>query len=364
MGEKSGISKITGHRFFDLYSAVVLAVVIIAFQSSSAEGQTSFFRLALKNYIEETSASLSAIAQSSNIVDINNLAAHDGRTSGQDKEEAVIITPDISLIQQNSIVATGLVSDNYIVPRLSKNQITEYTVQSGDRLSFIASDYGVTLNSIIWANGMKDSDTIQPGQILRIPPVSGVIHKVKNGDTVSSIAKKYGANEAKIIIFNSLSQDGKLKISEEVIVPDGKVANPALAISYYTTKADAQRFSLLPDLGSFFMLPTSGFNWGKIHGRNGVDIANSCGTPIYAAADGQVELAVDSGFNGGFGKFVKIIHSNGAESIYAHASKIEVKEGQNVTKGQVIAMMGTTGRSTGCHLHFEIHGAKNPLVKN
>ena len=111
------------------------------------------------------------------------------------------------------------------------------------------------------------------------------------------------------------------------------------------------------------MLPAIGFNWGRIHGRNGVDVANSCGTPIYAAADGSVTSAKTSGWNGGFGKFLKILHSNGTETLYAHVSRLLVAAGEYVTKGQQIAVMGSTGRSTGCHLHFEVHGAKNPLAK-
>jgi len=334
-------------------------------QGSHAEGQSNFFKLALKNYIEETSASLTTIAQSSNIVDINNLAASDGRTSGQDNTKTTIVTPDISLVQQNSIVATAHASEDYVSPS-ERNQITEYTVQPGDRLSFIASDYGVTLNSIVWANNLKDNDSIKPGQVLRIPPVSGVIYKVKKGDTTGLIAKQFGADEAEIISFNSLPRDGKLQLNEEIIIPGGRIEDSkAESVSNYgDVKANNQRFASLPDLGNYFIFPTNGFNWGKIHGRNGVDIANSCGTPIYAAADGKIAVADDSGWNGGFGKFIKIEHSNSTETLYAHTSKIEVKEGDEVTKGQFIALIGTTGHSTGCHLHFEVHGAKNPLAKN
>ena len=119
----------------------------------------------------------------------------------------------------------------------------------------------------------------------------------------------------------------------------------------------------MPNLGDFFMLPTNGYNWGRIHGRNGVDLGNSCGTPIYAAAEGSVAVADGVGYNGGFGKFVKVIHSNGTETLYAHATKLLVATGDYVTRGQMIALMGSTGRSTGCHLHFEVHGARNPLAK-
>ena len=94
-----------------------------------------------------------------------------------------------------------------------------------------------------------------------------------------------------------------------------------------------------------------------------MDVANACGTPIYAAADGTITLSDAIGYNGGFGKFIKMSHPNGTETLYAHTSRLLVNVGDQVTRGQQIAVMGSTGRSTGCHVHFEVHGAKNPLAK-
>ena len=144
-------------------------------------------------------------------------------------------------------------------------------------------------------------------------------------------------------------------------MPDGKKGSATVASSVQSSTT--KLFSYLPNLGDFFRWPTTGFNWGSIHGRNGVDIANSCGTPIYAAAEGTVTVVDATGWNGGFGKYLKIQHANGTETLYAHTTKILVTAGNYVTKGLQIALMGTTGRSTGCHLHFEVHGAKNPLAK-
>ena len=121
-------------------------------------------------------------------------------------------------------------------------------------------------------------------------------------------------------------------------------------------------------MGGYFTHPTAGigYNWRRIHGRNGVDIASTRGTDIFAAADGVVAIADAVGYNGGFGKYIKIIHKgpNGEnlETLYAHANQILVNVGDYVQKGQHIAEMGTTGRSTGNHLHFEVHGARNPLL--
>lgn len=280
-------------------------------------------------------------------------------TGGQDTNINITETMD-----QSSVMAHNPANSEYAdYVGGKRSQVMEYTVQEGDTLSFIASDFGVTMNSIIWANSLKNVDSVKPGQILKIPPISGVIHEIKKGDTLSSIAKLYTAEEGKISDFNQLPKTGELTIGDQIIVPDGQIKTVATTRVATTAKTTAKPFSYLPNLSDFFMLPTSGFNWGKVHGRNGVDIANSCGTPIYAAAGGNVVTALASGWNGGFGKYIKIIHDNGTETLYAHASKLLVESGTTVGKGDKIALMGTTGRSTGCHLHFEVHGAQNPLSK-
>ncbi|MEK7604070.1 MAG: M23 family metallopeptidase, partial [Patescibacteria group bacterium] len=234
-----------------------------------------------------------------------------------------------------------------------------YTVQPGDSLSFIARDYGVSVESIMWANGLRDSNSVREGNVLKIPPVSGVIHTVKKGDTISTIAKKYAADSADIIAYNDLPKDGKLQINDELIVPDGKITRKT------ATGRTTPNFAHLPNLDGYFAHPTKGLGritqW--IHGRNGIDVANSYGTPIYASADGVIVRATGNGWNGGYGLFVKMSHSNGTDTLYAHLSKVLVDSGQSVQKGQQIGNMGSSGRSTGSHLHFEVHGAKNPLIK-
>lgn len=305
--------------------------------------------------------------QSSNqFADISTLVA--ANQSGQGGQDQITVAP--LPINDNSFMAHNPISTDYIdTTGLKRNQVTEYTVQSGDLLSFIASDYGVSMNSIIWSNNLTNSDSLQPGQILKIPPVSGIIHTVKKGENIASLAKKYGVEEVKIVEFNDLPQSGEIQVGDELIVPDGQLKTTYLATSTAVPKLGTskinvnQRFAYLPDFGDYFMLPTSGYNWGRIHGRNGVDMANKCGTPIYAAADGSVATSDGTGYNGGFGKYIKLIHDNGTETLYAHATKLLVGAGESVAKGQQIALMGSTGRSTGCHLHFEVHGARNPMIK-
>lgn len=336
------------------------------FKGATNEGQTTLFSNIILQYIEETSASVNSYTKSNiQMADTSSLTAINSNDFGQGGQE-IQVSPQT--INENSFIAHNPVSSNYIESTsLRRSQVLEYTVQEGDALSFIASDYGVSMNTIIWANGLKDADSISPGQTLKIPPVSGVLHNVQKGDTLALIAKKYGVEEAKIIDFNSLPQGGQISIGELIIVPDGQIKtirqSSTTSIASIPKTSTNSRFSYLPDLKDFFMPPTGGYNWGKIHGRNGIDVANSCGTPIYAAAPGSVTVADAAGYNGGFGKFIKILHDNETETLYAHASKLLVEVGAKVEKGEKIALMGTTGRSTGCHLHFEVHGARNPLAK-
>jgi len=268
----------------------------------------------------------------------------------------------MSTIQDNSIVSRGTILTDIIDEFSDRgSEVATYEVQEGDMISFIASDFGVSVETIIDANNLKSADEITPGTKLKIPPIDGIIHKIKKGDTVESIASLYSADTEKIISFNGLPKDGNLQIDAEIIVPGGKIKKASS--TYVAQSVSAKRFTYLPSLDDFFSIPTYGFNWGIIHGRNGVDVANSCGTPISASAEGTVTLTKESGWNGGFGKFIKISHANGTETLYAHLSKVLTSIGNYVAKGQTIGLMGTTGRSTGCHLHFEVHGARNPLAK-
>jgi len=334
---------------------------VLIFKGTSGEGQANLFSNFIRSYVEETSASIITIVQSQNqLADINSLVALSGQNLGRGGEKSNNL--DLSTIQESSIIAHDPVTTDYIEAGFINNQVLEYTVQPGDLLSFIASDFGVCTEAIIWANNLTNANSIKPDQVLRIPPVCGVIHKVKSGDTVSSIAKKYGVTANKILAFNNRKEGQPLDVNEELIVPGGQIKSSTTAKSSTQTTV-TKRFSYLPDLGDYFMIPTQGRPSQGLHGRNGADKANSCGTPIYAAAEGNVTTADAVGYNGGFGKFIKITHPNGTETLYAHASKLLITAGQNIAKGQLIALMGSTGRSTGCHLHFEVHGARNPLIK-
>lgn len=336
-----------------------MAIAILLIKGT--DSQNNLFNAFVKRTLVETSASISSPnkpSTGSHLADISGLAAWENGTALEGRGGPGP-TLEPTTVQENAIFAHNPATTDYADTIAEKRiGIAEYTVQPGDSLSFIARDYGVSIESIMWANGLRDSNSIREGNLLKIPPVSGVIHTVKSGDTISTIAKKYGVEAETIIAYNALPQGGKLQIKDELIVPDGKIARVTVARS-------ALSFAHLPNLDNYFANPTNGL--GRIsqwlHGRNGIDVANSYGTPVYAAADGTVVGAAGSGWNGGYGLFVKISHPNSTNTLYAHLSKSLVTVGQTVQKGQQIGNMGSSGRSTGSHLHFEVHGAKNPLVK-
>ncbi|MEK7138652.1 MAG: peptidoglycan DD-metalloendopeptidase family protein, partial [Patescibacteria group bacterium] len=348
---------------FNLYGTIFLAVLILVFRGAGNSGQGSIFSAFVQNTIEETAASVLFQEKGSPnayLADISSLTPWENGSAQQLSRGQGGPEPSLEpvTVQENSIFAHNPAATDYIEKTAEKRGgVVEYTVQRGDKLSFIALDYGVSVESIMWANGLR-SEKIVEDQILKIPPVSGVIHTVKKGETIGSIAKKYAVKPENIVAYNSLPQNGELKVNDELIVPDAKIKG---STGIFATRNSA--FSHLPNLGDYFLIPATGYNWGRIHGRNGVDVANSCGTSILAAADGTVAVSDAVGWNGGFGKFIKLIHPNGTETLYSHVSKLLVSAGEAVSRGQLIALMGSTGRSTGCHLHFEVHGARNPLVK-
>lgn len=236
----------------------------------------------------------------------------------------------------------------------TRDGLLAYKVQKGDTLSKIASNFGISLNTIFWANSSLGNN-IRPGQELVILPVSGVLHQIEEGETVDSVAEFYGVASSKILQYNKQAANG-LRIGSTLVIPDAKPKKTFASASI----AD------LPNYPGYFILPTTGWNWGKLHYFNGVDIANACGTPIYASAEGLVIKQNESGWNDGYGGFVEIEHPNGSVTKYAHTQKNLVAVGDYVLQGDIIARIGNTGNvhgPTGCHLHFEIRGARNPFAK-
>ncbi len=268
----------------------------------------------------------------------------------------------------------------------SRDQIVYYVVEDGDTISGIASRFDVEPSTILWANNLSSVAYIKAGQRLDILPVDGVKYEVKKGDTIGALAKKFKASDINIIAYNHLPADGSLRIGDALIIPDGVMPAPPKPAPSPRALAEAQQRKTSQHItNKYFVFPTTGRISQGLHGYNGVDIANQCGTPIYASADGIVSVlrtTESRSKNGpsvyqGYGNHIKIEHMNGTLTLYAHLESIFVAEGQRVAQGDSIATMGGgfeyvdgrlvrmegAGRSTGCHLHFEVRGAKNPFAR-
>ncbi len=239
-------------------------------------------------------------------------------------------------------------------------EIIDYEVKSGDTLSTIARKFGISQETILGANDGLNANQIKPGQQIKILPVTGVAHTVKSGDTLETVAKKYQADSQSILDFpfNDVGDDLKLKVGQVLIVPDGvKESAPAIKKpqpQYLAQGPSSAAFSA-PG-GAKFVWPTVSKGISQYYAwyHPGVDLPNPASPPIVAAESGTVVVA---GWpdNYGYGNRVVIDHGNGYQSLYAHLSNIYVSNGQSVSRGQVVGQMGSTGRSTGTHLHFEIH---------
>ncbi|HBE89760.1 MAG: hypothetical protein A3G57_02395 [Candidatus Andersenbacteria bacterium RIFCSPLOWO2_12_FULL_45_8] len=243
---------------------------------------------------------------------------------------------------------------------IKKSQI--YTIQPGDTIAGIAAQFNVSTNTILWANGLSSSDTINVGDHLTILPTTGVLHTVNSGDTLLAIADKYDVDAKDVAQYNDLSDTSKLSVGQKLIVPDGYIAprSAPRIVADETHVADGPVPPASSDTSAGFIWPTSSkhisqyFRWG----HTGIDIDNRSLPPIYAAAAGTVEF---TGFLGGYGNLVIINHGGGLVTYYAHNSAIYVSKGASVNQGQTIAKVGSTGRSTGPHLHFEVRQQGRPI---
>ncbi|MFA5934009.1 MAG: M23 family metallopeptidase [Candidatus Paceibacterota bacterium] len=275
------------------------------------------------------------------------------------KSVDVIIVDDSALLSEMG--PSGTSAD--VEDEVDSEQINSiYVVRSGDNLSSIAKMYDVSVNTIIWMNSLKRGQTLTTGQQLIILPISGVQYTVKKGDTRKSIAKKFNADADEIGKFNGITDDTKLAIGDIIIIPDGEITAPVVLKKSSVSKSIFKDYSS-PVLNGYFGFPVHGVLTQGLHDgfKHAVDIGAPRGSSIYAAASGTVVTASGSGYNGGYGKYVVIRHDNGTQTVYGHMSQVNISVGQQVEKGSIIGLVGNTGRSTGSHVHFEVHGAANPL---
>ena len=288
--------------------------------------------------------------------DTNNLVSNDLFFS--QNNQLAHESPDLKIIQDNFVygistprILTAQTMGDILGESSSQTQkeVQDYIVEQGDTIDSVAKAFGVSTTTIALSNNISKSSSLRAGQVLAILPVDGVLHVVKSGDTIGLIAKNYKAKEDAIASFNNVANEGDIFIGDILIIPGGVIPVKSAPVT------QAQ----LPN--SFFIYPAEGKITQALHYYNAVDVANQCGTPIYATASGIIQKVR---FDYRYGNYVTILHNNGVTTYYGHLQTIFVKPGDSVTLGDRIALMGRTGtESTGCHVHFQVTGVTNPLAK-
>ena len=407
-----------GKRTFQLLFAGSSLALLLTPSIASASFLSKITRVAEADILAATGTSVSTNSQKIEIAEPNiGPNSLDGTlTPIDDSITNAALVPKVGPVGSTVEVAE--------IPE-SGGQIIIYTVHAGDTIGSVAQMFGVTRQTVMSSNNLTAGEALKVGDILAIPPVSGKIHLVKKGDTLATLAKKYSVSALDIAVYNDLDADSTLTAGDTIIIPDitndssvdttpssdtpttdndtrtstvpatkptspKTVPNPKKSIVVPTAEEKAEmeksasemddgegpltahpmRVDIKTDLGKALLRPVSITVSRRTQGAHdifgsAVDLGAPIGTPIMAAADGIVVLARSAGYNGGYGEYVIImsnINGNIVQTIYAHMSEVIATVGEQVKRGEVIGKVGQTGLATGPHVHFEVHGALNPLT--
>lgn len=348
------------------FSLIFMPIMVMGFVPAKAEASIIGKVLAL--FSSEASAE-------EPITDVNEQAETRSTQSLPLLEAATNIDPNpskegggITVINDTALSSnvgpSGTFAD--IETRERQGTMTTYKVHRGETLAQIAKMFGVSVDTIMWANDLERGTALREGQTLVILPMNGVLYTVKKGDTLSSIARKYKGDVDEILEYNDTGGNTTLVPGDTLLIPNGENNTIKASTPKTTPKTTtASRFASYPSYSGYYLYPLQkGIKTQGIHGHNGVDFGASRGTPVYASADGVVKVSNYRDGNpwfGGYGNYIMVEHQNGTQTLYAHLSGVDVSVGDEVRQGQAIGKTGNTGRSTGPHLHFEVRGAKNPF---
>lgn len=321
--------------------------------------------------LQNSQLSLEANVSSASILEDKNNKNEKQKDKDSKKDDVINPNANVSIVADTSLLpATGPlgVSDGKDVADTSLDQTSVYVVRKGDTVAEIAKMFGVSVNTILSANDLKKGAKLAEGDVLFILPITGIEHTVKKGQTLKGLAKLYKVDIADILQFNGITEETKLAVGDKIMIPGGEMIDeggdkpaanlgsaPARDKNYYETHP-------IRSLAGYFIDPVpTGHKTQGLHGpgHRGIDIGAPTGTPIYASAGGVVSVA-HTGWSGGYGNMVIIEHPNGTKTLYGHMTKIITYTGAQVAQGEVIGLVGSTGHSTGPHLHFEVFNAKNP----
>ncbi len=264
------------------------------------------------------------------------------------------------------------------IPTRPRVDVITYTVDAGDTIFGIAERFSLKPETVLWANTriLRDNPhRLQVGQMLNILPVDGTYHKWSAGESLQKVAEFYGVDVMAIVewpgnpfdLYEVDIENPDISPGTMLIVPGGTREmvdygppriprdNPAVARTYGPGHCGVLTEGIVGD--GVFMWPApehwlSGYDYSPETNHNGIDIAGDMGDPIWAVDDGVVVYAGWS--YSGYGNLVVIDHGNGWQSLYAHLETIFVSCGESVYQGATVAAMGSTGNSSGAHLHFEL----------
>jgi murein DD-endopeptidase MepM/ murein hydrolase activator NlpD len=317
----------------------------------------------------ETGATLSKISETygvsiDDIMKSNELENQHRLYEGQ----TLYIPRDSESVHSTLLYVQGL--KNEAVQKLKQApplQMTEYAVKNGDTLWNIANAFDLDVNTIFGCNKLSEGDILKVGSIVQVPNQDGIFETVKSGQTLDKLAKEYSIYPEAIASANGITDPSFLKQGDRIFLPGAKVAalvesggRTRAVASGVMDKVTAKRGFGWPVVGKI----SSSYGWRRHPIRKnrdfhtGLDIRAPRGRTIVASAAGKV---VHSGWMGGYGRTIVISHPGNITTLYAHCSQLLVKVGSSVKRGQAIAKVGSTGRSTGNHLHFEVRSGGSPM---
>lgn len=276
-------------------------------------------------------------------------------------------TPDIVFVEKTSVLAIvppvtvtskvlGAILGEGIIDLSTNTEILHYIVEDGDTIESVAEKFEVSSRTIFWANDLASSSSLAVGQEIIVLPVSGTLHLVRAHDTLSEISVWYKADADDIVEFNELTSPEGIFAGDLLVIPDGIMPKTL------------PQGRLTPLANSYFIYPvprSHSLSQG-LHAFNAVDLSNGkCSQPVYAAAGGTTQRV---GYQSVAGNYIRVLHPNGVVTFYGHLGNQAVSVGERVLQGQIIGYTGHTGYTipagpSGCHLHFEVRGAKNPFTK-
>ena len=262
--------------------------------------------------------------------------------------EVPTVTSAVTLENATDIFYNSITSDNTLVGDGTIGmKYDEYIIEEGDNLTTISRKIGANLDTLVSVNKITNANRLRPGQKIVVPNRNGLLYTIKKDESIEEIAERYDVSLNRVLAFNKISDPSNIEVGDDIFLPGAK----------YTLDERIDKF------GQMFSIPTTitrissvfGYRVHPITGvrtkHMGVDIPGRLNTPVYAARKGKVIFA---GYSGGYGNLVIVRHDKGYTTYYGHLNSITTKAGATVGVGVMIGRMGSTGRSTGSHLHFEV----------